>query len=62
MGGPGPHGQDLGTLKCVSKSAVNHKVTVSFSSNTASASFTLSEEDAEYFVIGESYNFSAVTP
>jgi hypothetical protein len=60
----GPHGQHLGVLKCVNKRPLNHsdKWSVAFVGDTASAVFTLSKEDAEYFTEGQSYSFRATQP
>jgi hypothetical protein len=59
----GPHGQSLGILKCTNKTPEHDgKVSVTFSGSHSSAVFTLDVEDAEYFTVGESYDFSAITP
>jgi len=65
--GPGPHGKDLGLLKCNSKVVKGEIVTATFASTeretpNGTAIFKLSPEDAEYFVVGEIYDFKATTP
>jgi hypothetical protein len=61
--GGGPHGQDMGLLKCTSKTILdNGKVSAYFSGEGSSAVFHLKAEDAEYFTIGQKYQFKAVVP
>ena len=61
--GGGPTKLDLGLLKCVDKlETVGGKVSVSFSTGKGSAVFSLSKEDADYFVVGEHYDFVATKP
>jgi hypothetical protein len=59
----GPHGQSLGIMECLHKKELAEgKWSVSFLSDSGSALFTLSHEDAEYFVEGQSYEFKATQP
>jgi hypothetical protein len=65
--GGGPTRQDLGLLKCVHKSPSSlGKVVVTFAGqdeeSSGTAIFRLSAEDAEYFAVGQSYEFTATRP
>lgn len=62
-GGPGPHGHKLGVFECISKSEEKGMVTVLFgTAGKPSAVWHLEPETAEYFIEGQSYEFSATTP
>jgi hypothetical protein len=62
--GPPPKGQAVGILRCVYKSTPEEgRITVTFNTRTAgTAIFHMSEEEAEYYVVGQSYLFTATTP
>lgn len=62
--GGGPHGQSLGFLKCTNKTVLeNQQVSVAFKGDGRStAVFILSDEDAEYYTVGENYHFSSTQP
>ena len=62
--GPPPKGQVVGIFKCVYKSdAEDGIVTVTLNSSTrGTAVLRRSEEDAAYYVVGESYELSTSKP
>lgn len=64
MGQTGPHpGQDLGLVKCLYKGPTGDgSIFVVFHGEQGTASFSLQPERAEYFVVGQSYDFWAKRP
>ena len=62
-GSPGPRGISVGLFQCVSKSNASSGVTAVFHSEAAGTIvLRLGEEDAEYFTVGQLYDFSATQP
>jgi hypothetical protein len=59
-GSPGPHGQIVGTFTCLTKANGNAVFTSPAGAGTIV--LHLDDEDAEYFTVGQSYEFSATQP
>lgn len=60
MAGPPPHGHSLGLWKCVNK--IRGAVIFIKENTSLPVVIPVTDEEGEYFVVGQSYEFTATQP